>query len=68
MWRRGLVAAVAVVTVASWSPAAASDSADRLTGEDPAHAAAQARDVEGAAIVPLPDLGITHRLPSGGGG
>ncbi|WP_170182362.1 FG-GAP repeat domain-containing protein [Blastococcus colisei] len=60
------MAAVAVATVASWSPAAASDSADRLTGEDPAHAAAQAGDTSASAIVPLPDLGIAHRLPSGG--
>jgi hypothetical protein len=66
MWGRGLVAVVAVATVAAGSPAAADD-ADRLTGDDPAHAAAQPGDVASAGtIVALPDLGITHRLPDGG--
>jgi hypothetical protein len=48
------------------SPAAADETA-RLTGDDAAHAAAQAGDVAAAGtIVALPDLGIAHRLPGGG--
>jgi len=66
MWRRSLVAAVVVATVAVGSPAAA-DEGQLLTGDDPAHAAAQPGDVAAAGtIVPMPDLGITHRLPAGG--
>src|SRR5215213_9697303 len=66
MWRRGLVAALAVVTVAVGSPAAA-DEPTRVTGDDPAAAAAQAGDVAAASMmVALPDLGIAHRLPAGG--
>ena len=46
---------------------AAADEAQLLTGDDPAHAAAQPGDVAAAGtIVPMPDLGITHRLPGGG--
>jgi hypothetical protein len=58
MWRRGLFAAVAVVTVAGGSPAAA---------DEPTSAPAQAGDAAAAAtLVAWPDLGIAHRLPSGG--
>jgi hypothetical protein len=66
MWTRGLVAALAVVTVAGGSPAAA-DEPTRVTGDDPAAAAAQAGDAAAASMmVALPDLGIAHRLPPGG--
>ena len=58
MWRRGLFAAVAAVLVAGGSPAAA---------DEPTNAAAQAGDATAAAtLVAWPDLGIAHRLPSGG--
>jgi len=67
MWRRGLVAAVVAWTVAGGVSTAAADEAQLLTGEDPAHAEAQAGDTAAAGtIVPLPDLGVTHRLPGGG--
>lgn len=57
MWRRGLMAALAVVTVAGGSPAAA-DEPTRVTGDGLTTAA--------ATLVAWPDLGIAHRLPSGG--
>src|SRR3954464_3873307 len=67
VWRRGLVAAVVATTMAGGTSTAAADEAQLLTGDDPAHAAAQAGDVAAAGtIVPMPDLGITHRLPDGG--
>ena len=58
MWRRGLFAALAAVMVAGGSPAAA---------DEPTDAAAQAGGATAAAtLVAWPDLGIAHRLPSGG--
>src|SRR4051794_18394435 len=46
---------------------AAADEAQLLTGEDAAHAEAQTGDLAAAGtIVPMPDLGIAHRLPGGG--
>ena len=43
---------------------AAAEEADRLTGDDAAHA--EAGDLAAAStIVPMPDLAITPRLPSG---
>jgi hypothetical protein len=67
MWRRGLVAAVVAATVTGGVSTAAADEAQLLTGDDPAHAAAQPGDVSAAGtIVPMPDLGIAHRLPAGG--
>jgi hypothetical protein len=67
MWRRGLVAAVVVATVSGGISTAAADEAQLLTGDDAAHAAAQAGDVAAAGtIVPMPDLAIAHRLPGGG--
>jgi len=57
IWRRGLVAALAALTVAGGS-SAADDEPARLGGEGLTTAA--------ATLVAWPDLAIAHRLPSGG--
>jgi hypothetical protein len=57
IWRRPLVAALAALTVAGLS-SAADDEPARLTGDHLTTAA--------ATLVAWPDLGIAHRLPSGG--
>ena len=66
MWQRALVAAVVVATVTGGADVAAADETGRLTGEDPAHGAEAGEVSAAVTYVQLPDLGITHRLPSGG--
>ena len=66
MWHRALVAAVLVATVTGGAGVASADETGRLTGEDPAHGAEPGEVAAAATYVQLPDLGITHRLPSGG--
>jgi hypothetical protein len=62
-----MVAAAVIATMSGGISTAAADDAQLLTGEDPAHATAQAGGVSaGGTIVPMPDLGIAHRLPGGG--
>jgi FG-GAP-like repeat len=64
-WGRALAVLVTAVTVAGGTTTAAAEEADRLTGDDAAHA--EAGDLAAAStIVPMPDLAITHRLPGGG--
>lgn len=66
---RLLAGLVAIATMSGASAAVADEPAPgRLTGDDPAHAAGQDGSVDPAAPVPvpLPDLGITHRLADGG--
>lgn len=67
IWRRGIVAALAFVTVAAAAPAAA-DEPDRRTGADGGQTAAgTSGDVAATTtMVALPDLAIAHRLPGGG--
>lgn len=62
-WGRALAVLVTAVTMTGGTTTAGAEAADRLTGADAAHA--EAGDVGTTAIVPLPDLAITHRLPSG---
>jgi hypothetical protein len=68
--RLGLLAGIVTVLALSGVPAAGADETapGRLTGDDPAHAAGQdgSADPAAATPVPLPDLGITHRLADGG--
>jgi hypothetical protein len=63
-WGRALAVLVTAVTVAGGTTTATAEEADRLTGDDAAHA--EAGDLaEATTIVPMPDLGITHRLGGG---
>ena len=66
---RVLAGLVALATASGATAAVADEPAPgRLTGDDPAHAAGQDGSADPAAPtpVPLPDLGITHRLADGG--
>jgi hypothetical protein len=65
-WRRLLVATVASVTVLSGATHAAADDGDRVDGADPAHGSVAEGTAAALTLVPMPDLGITHRLPGGG--
>ena len=62
-WGRALAVLVTAVTVTGGTTTASAEDTDRLTGADAAHA--EAGEVSAATVVALPDLAITHRLPSG---
>ena len=66
MWQRAIVAALVVATVGGGASAASADEGERLTGDDPAHGAEPGAASAASTYVALPDLAITHRLPSGG--
>jgi hypothetical protein len=64
-WGRALAVLVTAVTVAGGTSTATAEETDRLTGGEAAHA--EAGELAAAeTIVPMPDLGIAHRLPAGG--
>jgi hypothetical protein len=64
-WGRALAVLVTAVTVTGGTTTATAEETGRLTGDDAAHAEA-GELAEATTIVPMPDLGITHRLPGGG--
>jgi hypothetical protein len=64
-WGRALAVLVTAVTVTGGTTTATAEEADRLTGDDAVHAEA-GELAEASTVIPMPDLGITHRLPGGG--